>query len=91
MFDQAAVRVPHRRPRFVSAASGSAGGARILSGATREALAHPGPVVVECVVDQNEPPLPGKIRTTRAIQFAKALARGEKDRVPIVQDVVKTF
>jgi pyruvate dehydrogenase (quinone) len=55
----------------------------------REALAHPGPVVVECVVDANEPPMPGKIKTNQAMQFAKALLRGEADRVPIVGDVIK--
>src|ERR671936_2822422 len=32
----------------------------------REALAHPGPVVVEAVVDPNEPPLPAKITPEQA-------------------------
>jgi pyruvate dehydrogenase (quinone) len=55
----------------------------------QQAMAHPGPVVVECVVDQNEPPLPGKVKTDQAVKFAESLLRGEKDRVPIVKDVVK--
>jgi pyruvate dehydrogenase (quinone) len=55
----------------------------------REALAHHGPVVIECVVDANEPPLPGKIKTNQAIKFAQSLLRGDQDRVPIVTQVVK--
>ncbi|HWE64760.1 MAG TPA: thiamine pyrophosphate-dependent enzyme [Chloroflexota bacterium] len=55
----------------------------------REALAQPGPVVVECVVDANEPPLPGKIKTEQAIKFARALARGEADRGVIIKQVAK--
>jgi pyruvate dehydrogenase (quinone) len=54
----------------------------------REAMAHPGPVVVECVVDANEPPLPGKIKTNQAVKFAQAIIKGEQDRVPIIKDVV---
>jgi pyruvate dehydrogenase (quinone) len=55
----------------------------------KEALAHPGPVVVECVVDANEPPLPGKIKTNQAVKFAEALIKGEGDRVEIVKQVAK--
>jgi pyruvate dehydrogenase (quinone) len=55
----------------------------------REALTQPGPAVVECVIDQNEPPLPGKIKTNQAVEFAKSMVRGEKERVPIATDVVK--
>jgi len=54
----------------------------------REAFAHPGPAVIEAVVDPNEPPLPGKITTEQAIHFAKALARGEKDRFDIIKTVL---
>jgi pyruvate dehydrogenase (quinone) len=50
-----------------------------------EALATPGPVVVEAVVDPNEPPLPPKITREQAIHFAEALARGEPDRLAIVK------
>ncbi|MEO6877416.1 MAG: thiamine pyrophosphate-dependent enzyme, partial [Gemmatimonadaceae bacterium] len=42
----------------------------------KAALAYPGPAVVQAVVDANEPPMPGKIGTKQAIEFAKALARG---------------
>jgi pyruvate dehydrogenase (quinone)/pyruvate oxidase len=49
----------------------------------REALAHPGPVVVECVVDPNEPPLPAKITPEQAKKMYDALRRGEESRKPI--------
>ncbi len=54
----------------------------------REALAHPGPAVIECVVDPNEPPMPGKITTGQAINFAESLLHGEKDRWDIVKSVL---
>jgi len=54
----------------------------------REALAHPGPAVIECVVDPNEPPMPGKISTEQAIKFAESLLRGEKSRWDIVKSVL---
>jgi pyruvate dehydrogenase (quinone) len=46
----------------------------------RQALATPGPVVVEAVVDQNEPPLPAKITPEQAKMLGEALARGEEQR-----------
>jgi pyruvate dehydrogenase (quinone)/pyruvate oxidase len=40
------------------------------------ALQTPGPVLVEAVVDPNEPPMPPKITATQAAHFAEALVRG---------------
>jgi len=54
----------------------------------REALALPGPAVIECVVDANEPPMPGKITTEQALNFAKSLLRGEKNRWDIIKSVL---
>ncbi len=54
----------------------------------REALAHPGPAVIECVVDANEPPMPGKITTEQALKFAEALVHGEKNRWDIIKSVI---
>jgi len=54
----------------------------------REALSHPGPTVVQAVVDPNEPPMPGKISTQQAIKFAEALARGQKDAIGIIKTVL---
>ena len=55
----------------------------------RQALAHPGPAVIEAVVDPNEPPLPGNITAEQALHFAEALERGEKDRFKIIETVIK--
>lgn len=42
-----------------------------------EALATPGPVVVECVVDPFEPPYPPKATAKQALHLAEALIKGE--------------
>ncbi len=60
-----------------------------VQGALADALSSPGPALIEAVVDPNEPPLPGKISTEQAWHFAKALARGEKDRWKIIKTVVE--
>ena len=62
---------------------------RLVSDVLKEAFQHPGPTVIEAVVDPSEPPLPGKITIEQAWQFAKALARGQKDRWDIIKTVVK--
>jgi pyruvate dehydrogenase (quinone) len=53
-----------------------------------KAFAEPGPALVEAVVDPNEPPMPGHITTTQALNFAKALVRGEKERFTIIKEVL---
>jgi pyruvate dehydrogenase (quinone) len=45
-----------------------------------QALATPGPVIVEAVVDPLAPPLPAKITADQALKFAESLARGEPNR-----------
>jgi pyruvate dehydrogenase (quinone)/pyruvate oxidase len=42
----------------------------------REALAMPGPCLIEAVVDPYEPPFPPKIEIKQAINMGKALAKG---------------
>lgn len=54
-----------------------------------QAFSHPGPAIVQAVVDPSEPPLPGKITTEQAWHFAKALARGQKDRFDIIKTVLE--
>jgi pyruvate dehydrogenase (quinone) len=44
-----------------------------------EAMNHPGPVVIEAVVDQLEAPMPPKVKPEQALKFAESLARGTKD------------
>lgn len=48
-----------------------------LPGAIAEALTQPGPVLVEAVVDPNEPLMPGQIRPEQAAHYAEALKRGQ--------------
>jgi pyruvate dehydrogenase (quinone) len=55
----------------------------------REALAHPGPAIIEAVVDAAEPPLPGHVTTKQAYNFAMALARGQEDRWDILKTVAE--
>jgi pyruvate dehydrogenase (quinone) len=55
----------------------------------RQALDHPGPAIVEAVVDPNEPPMPGKITTDQAWKFAEALLKGQKSGWDILKTVVE--
>jgi len=53
-----------------------------------EALATPGPVIVEGVVDPFEPPMPAKITAEQALHFAESLVRGEPNRTKIALTVL---
>lgn len=53
-----------------------------------QALNTPGPVIVEAVVDPNEPPLPPKIEYAQAKHFAEALLKGTPYRGKIMMTVV---
>jgi len=59
------------------------------SGILRKALAHPGPVVIEAVVDPNEPPLPGNITLEQSVHFAEALLKGDKKRGEIIKTLAE--
>lgn len=52
------------------------------------ALATPGPVVVEALVDPYEPPMPPKVTAKQARQFAESLLRGEPHRGAIALTVL---
>ncbi len=54
-----------------------------------QALATPGPVLVEAVVDENEPPMPAKIKPQQAIHFAESMAKGTKDWQKIATTIAK--
>jgi pyruvate dehydrogenase (quinone) len=54
----------------------------------QEAFAQPDAALVEATIDPNEPPMPGQITTAQALNFAKGLARGDKDRFAIIKSVV---
>ena len=53
------------------------------------ALATPGPVLIEAVVDPNEPPMPAKIKATQAVHFAESMAKGTKDWEKIAASIFK--
>jgi pyruvate dehydrogenase (quinone)/pyruvate oxidase len=53
-----------------------------------EALAVDGPVVIQAVVDPNEPPLPAKIELEQAVHFAESLARGTPNRTNIALTIL---
>jgi pyruvate dehydrogenase (quinone) len=53
-----------------------------------QALATPGPVVVQGVVDPFEPPLPAKVTLDQAAKFAKSLLRGEPNSQKIALTVL---
>jgi pyruvate dehydrogenase (quinone) len=55
----------------------------------RKAMEHPGPALVEAVVDPNEPPMPGHIKMKQVLNFAEALARGEPERWDIIKTVIE--
>ncbi|HLI85735.1 MAG TPA: thiamine pyrophosphate-dependent enzyme [Bryobacteraceae bacterium] len=59
------------------------------AGTLRRALADPGPVIVQAVVDPNEPPMPGNITIEQSLHFAEALLKGEKKRGEIVKTLVE--
>jgi pyruvate dehydrogenase (quinone) len=52
-------------------------------------MALEGPALIEAVVDQNEPPMPAKVKPTQALHFAESMARGTKDWEKIAATVAK--
>jgi pyruvate dehydrogenase (quinone) len=57
--------------------------------AMEQALATPGPVLLEASVDPYEPPMPANITLDQAKKFAESLVRGEPAREKIVRAVLK--
>jgi len=53
-----------------------------------EALATPGPAVVEAVVDPFEPPMPPKVTVEQATKFGKALLKGTPNRDKIALTIL---
>lgn len=58
-------------------------------GAVRGALAHDGPALVDCDVNPNEPPMPGKVRYEQAKAFTEAFLRGQPHRAATVTTVAR--
>ncbi|MEU6206490.1 thiamine pyrophosphate-dependent enzyme [Micromonospora musae] len=89
--------VRHRQPEADFAAWARACGAfgvkvadpAALPGAIREALAHPGPALVDCDVNPNEPPMPGKIRYEQAKYFTESFLRGQPHKIATLASVAR--
>lgn len=54
-----------------------------------EALSIDAPVLVECVVDPLEPPMPAKITAKQAVHFAESVARGQPKRMKIMTTILE--
>jgi pyruvate dehydrogenase (quinone) len=60
-----------------------------VESAVREALAHPGPALVDCDVNPNEPPMPGKVEYEQAKSFTEAFLRGEPHKIATLATVAR--
>jgi pyruvate dehydrogenase (quinone)/pyruvate oxidase len=54
-----------------------------LPGALAEALAHPGPALVDVAVNPHEPPMPAKVTYEQAKKFAESWLRGQPHKAAI--------
>ena len=52
-----------------------------------EALAEPGPAIIEAVVDPHEPPMPAKVSLEQTRHFAQSLLKGTPNRAKIALTV----
>ncbi len=55
----------------------------------REAFSWDGPVIVECLVDQHEPPMPAKVKKHQVTAMMQALREGTPNRDRIARQMVK--
>jgi pyruvate dehydrogenase (quinone)/pyruvate oxidase len=60
-----------------------------LQEAMRQALAHPGPALVDVNVNPDEPPMPGKVEYEQAKKFAQSFLRGQPHRAAIATTLFK--
>ncbi|GAA1268069.1 thiamine pyrophosphate-requiring protein [Sphaerisporangium rubeum] len=89
--------VRHRQPEAdfsVWARGCGAFGAKVtdpkdLPAALREAFAHDGPALVDCDVNPNEPPMPGKVKYEQAKAFTEAFLRGQPHKAGILSTVAR--
>jgi pyruvate dehydrogenase (quinone)/pyruvate oxidase len=54
-----------------------------------DALALDGPVIVECLIDPHEPPMPAKVKKNQVINLTEALKEGTPNRRTIALQMVK--
>lgn len=89
--------VRHRQPEAdfsVWARGCGAFGAKVtdpkdLPAALREAFAHDGPALVDCDVNPDEPPMPGKVTYEQAKAFTEAFLRGQPHKAGILSTVAR--
>ncbi len=55
----------------------------------REAFSYDGPVIIECLVDAHEPPMPAKVKKAQVKKMAQALRQGTPNRNRIALQMVK--
>jgi pyruvate dehydrogenase (quinone)/pyruvate oxidase len=55
----------------------------------REAFSWDGPVIIECLVDAHEPPMPAKVKKHQVTALAQALRQGTPNRNRIALQMVK--
>jgi pyruvate dehydrogenase (quinone)/pyruvate oxidase len=55
----------------------------------REAFSWDGPVIIECLVDEHEPPMPAKVKKHQVTAMAQALRQGTPNRNRIALQMVK--
>ncbi|HEY4247719.1 MAG TPA: thiamine pyrophosphate-dependent enzyme [Lacunisphaera sp.] len=54
-----------------------------------QALATPGPVLIEAVVDPHEPPMPGRVKAKQALHLAESMAKGTPQRLKIATTIAE--
>jgi pyruvate dehydrogenase (quinone) len=94
-FPEYAVR--HREPEadFAAWARACGGfGAKVkkpgdVEPAIRDLLADPGPGIVDCDVNPDEPPMPGKVKYEQAKRFTEAFLRGQPHKVSTLASIAR--
>ncbi|HVT77785.1 MAG TPA: thiamine pyrophosphate-dependent enzyme, partial [Acidimicrobiales bacterium] len=52
-------------------------------------LSHPGPGIVDCDVNPNEPPMPGKVKYDQAKHFTEAFLRGQPHKAATLASIAR--
>jgi pyruvate dehydrogenase (quinone)/pyruvate oxidase len=60
-----------------------------VEAAVRAGLAHPGPALIDVVVNADEPPMPAKVTYKQAKGFAQAFLRGQPHRASIASTLFR--
>jgi pyruvate dehydrogenase (quinone) len=89
--------VRHRDPEanFAAWATACGGfGAKVtdpkdVQPAIAELFAHPGPGIVDCDVNPDEPPMPGKVTYEQAKHFTQAYLRGQPNKMTTLASIAR--